>query len=149
MNGLEVVNPPSLGAPRGYSNGMLAPAGSRLLMVAGQIAWDGSQQIVSDRFAAQFAQALKNVIAVVEAAGGSPGHIGSLTIFVTDKAEYLDAIKDVGSAYRELMGRHFPTMALVEVAALLEPRAKVEIQALAAILDTASDTSGSQAEEEE
>lgn len=130
---MNAINPPSLGVPRGYSNGILVPAGSSLLAIAGQIAWDGRQQVVSDDFTSQFAQALKNVVAVVEAAGGEPGYLVSLTIFVTDKAEYLGATKAVGDAYRQLMGRHFPAMALVEVSALLDPRAKVEIQALAAL----------------
>ncbi|MEO1365704.1 MAG: RidA family protein [Acidobacteriota bacterium] len=130
---LGIVNPPSLGAPRGYANGVLAPAGSRLLMVAGQIAWDGDQRIVSDDFTAQFAQALRNVVAVVEAAGGGAEHLGSLTLYVTDKGEYLAATREVGTAYREICGRHFPAMALVEVRGLLDPRAKVEIQGLAAL----------------
>lgn len=133
MSALRAINPESLGAPRGYSNGMLAPAGSRLLMVAGQIAWDAEQRVVSADFAAQFEQALRNVLDVVEAAGGLAQHIGSLTLYVTDKAEYLGSTRELGAAYRRLMGRHYPAMALVEVAALLEPEAKVEIQALAAL----------------
>jgi enamine deaminase RidA (YjgF/YER057c/UK114 family) len=127
------INPEALGAPRGYSNGMLAPAGGAVLTVAGQIAWDGEQNIVSDVFAEQFAQALANVVAVVREAGGEPCHLAELTLFVTDHKEYVASIKEVGAAYRELMGRHFPTMALVEVQALLEPRAKIEIQALAVV----------------
>jgi enamine deaminase RidA (YjgF/YER057c/UK114 family) len=128
---LKIVNPPSLGTPRGYSNGVLAPAGGRLLWIAGQIAWDAEQNVVSDDFAAQFAQALANVVDVVRAAGGEPSHLGSLTLFVTDKSEYLAQLREVGEHYRRLVGRHFPAMALVEVNALLEPRAKVEIQAQA------------------
>ena len=130
---MEPINPENLGAPRGYSNGMLAPAGARMLFVAGQIAWDAQQQVVSQDFAQQFLQALKNVMAVVEGAGGGPEHIGSLTIFVTDKHAYLNDLKNVGAAYREVMGRHYPTMALLEVAALVEDDAQVEIQAIAAI----------------
>lgn len=131
---LEAVNPESLGKPRGYSNGMLAPAGGRLLFVAGQIAWDERQQrLVGDDFAAQFGRALANVAAVVRAAGGAPSDIARLGVYVTDKREYLDARKAVGEAYRQVMGRHFPAMALVEVKALVEPGAKVEIEAVAVI----------------
>ena len=130
---MEPINPEVLGAPRGYSNGMLAEAGARTLFVAGQIAWDPSQNIVSANFAEQFGQALKNVMSVVEAAGGNAAHVGSLTIFVTDKKAYLSDLRGVGAAYRQVMGRHYPTMALVEVAALVEPEAQVEIQAIAAI----------------
>ncbi len=128
---MRSVNPESLGAPRGYSNGMLAAAGSRLLSIAGQIAWDSRQDLVSEDFARQFEQALANVVAVVREAGGEAEHIAQLTLYVVDKHEYVEALKEVGAAYRGLMGKHFPTMALVEVAGLLEPGAKVEIQGLA------------------
>jgi len=128
---LVPINPEALGAPRGYSNGMLAPPGGRLLAVAGQVGWNEEQQITSDAFPAQFGQALANVVAVVREAGGKPEHIAQLTIFVTDHREYSATAKEVGAEYRRLMGRHFPAMALVEVKALLEERAKVEIQALA------------------
>ena len=127
------INPEALGAPRGYSNGMLAPAGGRLLFVAGQVAWDEAQNMVPGGFAAQFARALSNVVTVVREAGGRAEDLGSLTIFVVDHREYLADLAGVGAAYREIMGRHYPAMALVEVRALLEPRAKVEIQGLAVI----------------
>ncbi len=130
---LQPINPESLGAPRGYSNGMLGPVGGRFLAVAGQIAWNSSQQIVSDEFHRQFAQALANVLDVVREAGGGAEHVASLTLYVVDKSEYVQQLKEVGAAYRDLMGRHFPAMALVEVSALLEPAAKVEIQALAVV----------------
>lgn len=130
---LETINPAELGAPRGYSNGVLAPAGGRLLFVAGQIGWDGSQKIVSPHFARQFAQALDNVAAVVRAAGGEPAHIARLTLYVTDRYEYLGQLKEVGAEYRRVMGQHYPTMALLQVAALLEPEAKVEIEATAVL----------------
>lgn len=135
---LKPINPSQLGAPRGYSNGMLAPAGSRLLFVAGQIAWDSEQNLVSDDFAAQFRQALANVVEVVRSAGGEASDLAQLTIYVTDKREYLAGLKEVGRFYRELMGKHFPTMALLEVQGLLEPGAKVEIQALAALRGTST-----------
>jgi len=129
----EVVNPESLGAPRGYSNGILAAKG-RLLFVAGQIAWDGTR-VVAEDFVAQFGKALDNALAVVEAAGGGPASVARLTMYVTDKREYLGALPAVGAAYRARMGRHFPAMALVEVSALVEPAAKIEIEATAVIED--------------
>lgn len=128
----EVINPAELGKPVGYNNGMLARAGA-VLFIAGQIGWNSEQKLVSDRFSAQFEQALANVITVARAAGGGPENIGKLTIFVTNKQEYIDEIKEVGAAYRKLMGKHFPVMALVEVSALLEKGAKVEIEATAVI----------------
>ena len=127
------VNPTTLGPGRGYSHGMLAPAGGRLLFVAGQIGWNERQELVEGGFAGQFAQALANVVTVVREAGGGPADLGNLTIFVTDAREYVAALKEVGAAYREIMGRHYPAMALIEIKALLEPRAKVEIQGLAVI----------------
>ncbi len=130
---MQPINPESLGAPRGYSNGMLAPAGGRLLFVAGQVGWDDNQQIVEGGFAGQFAQALRNVVTVVREAGGGPADLGSLTIYVIDTRDYLATIKEVGAAYREIMGRHYPAMALVAVRALIEPRARVEIQGMAVI----------------
>ena len=128
-----VIDPAELGAPKGYSNGMLAEAGGRLLFVSGQIAWDGQQQIVSEDFAEQFGQALGNVLAVVRAAGGGPEHIGRLTIYVTDKDEYAASRRRVGPVYRETMGDRYPAMALVQVAGLLEEGAKVEIEATAVL----------------
>ena len=127
------INPPRLGSPRGYSNGMLAPPGSRLLCIAGQIAWNSHQEIVSDDFSEQFGQALANVLAVVEEAGGLPEHLLQLTIYVTSKEVYVAQLKEVGATWRSLVGRHYPAMALVEVSGLLEPRALVEIQARAAL----------------
>jgi enamine deaminase RidA (YjgF/YER057c/UK114 family) len=132
MSAPEIINPESLGAPRGYSNGLLLRGGS-VLFVAGQIGWDERQHIVAGGFAAQFARALANVVTVVEAAGGSPDRVGRLTIFVTNKQEYLDALAEVGAAYRRVMGRHYPAMSLVEVTALLEPGALVEIEATAVL----------------
>lgn len=125
------ITPPGWPRPRGYSNGMAARG--ELLAVAGMIGWDAQERIVSPEFVPQFRQALANVVAVVQAAGGGPEHLLSLTIFVTDKREYLAALADVGQAYREVLGRHYPAMALVQVVALVEDAAKVEIQALAAL----------------
>lgn len=130
---IEPIQPESFGAPRGYSNGMLTPPGARLLFVAGQIAWDAEQRIVDPGFAPQFGRALANVLAVVRTAGGEPENVAELTIYVTDRRAYLEALPEVGKEYRALMGRHFPAMALVEVAGLIEPGARVEIRAVAAL----------------
>lgn len=127
------VDPPELVKPRGYSHGMLAPPGGRHLMVAGQVAWNRDGELVGKDFAVQLEQALSNVLAVVRAAGGGPQQIGRLTLYVTDKQEYLDRLPEVGEAYRRVMGRHYPAMALVEVAALVEPGAKIEIAADAVV----------------
>lgn len=125
------INPASLGAPSGYSNGMLGPVGGRLLFVAGQIAWNEQQTLVSDDFLDQLERALENVLTVVREAGGEAEDVASLTLYVTDKNQYLDQLREVGVRYRGVMGRHFPAMALVEVTALLDPGALVEIQAQA------------------
>jgi enamine deaminase RidA (YjgF/YER057c/UK114 family) len=126
-----IINPEELAEPKGYNHGVKAEGS--LLFVAGQIGWDRNSMVVSDDFAEQFAQALENVIAVVRAAGGGPSNIARLLIFVTSKDEYISKTKDVGTAYRQLMGKHFPAMTLVEVSALLEPLAKLEIEAIAVI----------------
>jgi enamine deaminase RidA (YjgF/YER057c/UK114 family) len=129
----KFINPESLGPARGYSNGVLAQPGGALLFVAGQIGWDERQQLVGDDFVEQFDRALANVIAVVEAAGGRAEQIARLTIYVTDKREYLTAQREIGERYRARMNRHFPAMALVEVKSLLEDAARVEIEAIAVI----------------
>lgn len=130
---MKLINPDKLGAPRGYSNGALTPAGAQILFVAGQIGWNREQELVAESFVGQFEQALRNVVAVVIAAGGAPEDLARLTVFVTDNEEYLADLQAVGQAYRRVMGRHFPAMSLVEVQALLEPGAKVEIEGTAAI----------------
>jgi len=130
---LVFVDPEALGAPRGYSNGVVAPAGSRLLFVAGQVGWDGEQRLVSGGFVEQFERALANVLSVVRAAGGEPDQVVRLTLYVIDKEPYLESLKRVGEAYRRLMGRHYPAMSLLVVRDLLEPGALVEIEATAAL----------------
>lgn len=130
---LEIVQPAGWKAPRGYANGVIAPAGARLLAIAGQVAWDANQKLVPGDFAAQFRQALANVVAVVRATGGQPSDLLSVTVFVVDKREYLAATRALGASWRELMGKHYPAIALVQVADLLEDGARVEIQGLAAI----------------
>jgi enamine deaminase RidA (YjgF/YER057c/UK114 family) len=132
---MRYVNPEHLGAPRGYNNGVVItpPAGGSVLFVAGQIGGDRYHPVVGDGFADQFDQALANVIAVVEAAGGTPESIGKLTIFVTSVDDYVAAREEIGRRYRARMGRHFPAMTLVEVRRLVEPRAKVEIEGFACV----------------
>ena len=127
------INPESLGAPRGYSNGVMAGPLGRLLFIAGQIGWDQSQQIVSDDLVKQFDRALANVITVVTEAGGQPDRIARLVLYVTDKNEYRNRMKEIGASYRARMGKHFPAMVLVEVAGLLEDRAQIEIEGTAII----------------
>lgn len=137
---MRIVNPETLAQPIGYNNGLLFEGGS-ILFVAGQIGWDQERRIVSDDFAEQFAQALENVIAVVQRAGGSPENIARLLIFVIDKKEYNDRLRDIGAVYRQLMGKHFPAMTLVEVKSLLEHLAKVEIEATAVIPENSLENS--------
>jgi enamine deaminase RidA (YjgF/YER057c/UK114 family) len=131
MSTPTVVNPDTLAAPRGYSNGLVYPNG-RILFVAGQIGWRKDGTFV-EGLAPQFDIALANVLEVVRAAGGSPEHVGRLTVFVTDKRAYLEGTKAIGIAYRHRMGKHYPAMSLVQVAALLEDRALVEIEATAVL----------------
>ena len=131
---LESIVVPGWKAPKGYANGVLAPAGARMLAIAGQVAWDAQEQLVGrDDFAAQFRQALTNVVTILRTAGGEPQHLMQLTIFVTDVKVYASATKELGPIWKDVVGRHYPAMALVQVAALLEDGALVEIQALAAI----------------
>ncbi len=130
----QTVEPEGWEQPSGYANGLVVPAGARLLFVSGQIAWDADQVLVgAGDFAAQFQQALSNVLAVVDAAGGKPHHLVSLTVFVKDKQVYRRSTRALGAIWRELVGKHYPTMALVQVADLLEDGALVELQAVAAI----------------
>ena len=129
----EVINPQSLGAPSGYSNGLLTEPGGRLLFIAGQIAWNEKHEIVSDDFVEQFAKALENVMTVVDEAGGKPSDIARLVIYVTNKTEYLEQTRAVGERYRKHMGKHFPAMVLVQVAGLVDNAAKVEIEGIAVL----------------
>ena len=125
------VQPEGWASPRGYSNGYVVDG---TLFVAGQIAWDASQRLVGrGDFAAQFSQALANVRAVLDAAGCPPERVGRVTIYVTDKHAYLASLPAVGQAWRSSFGRHYPAMALVQVADLLEDGAMVEIEATAVL----------------
>lgn len=133
MMTFTLINPESLGAPSGYSNGVLTDAGGRLLFIAGQIAWNENHEIVSKDFVDQFDKALENVVAVVHAAGGEAANIARLLIFVTDKIEYRERTREIGERYRKHMGKHFPAMALVQVKGLLDDAAKVEIEGIAVL----------------
>jgi enamine deaminase RidA (YjgF/YER057c/UK114 family) len=128
---MTIINPPGWPPPRGYSNGIVAEG--PLLFVAGQIGWDTTGAIVSNRLVDQFDQALANVLAIVETAGGQADSITRLTLYVTDKAAYVAGRADIGDRYRARMGRHYPAMTLVEVSALLEPGALIEIEATAVL----------------
>ena len=128
----KLINPGALGAPSGYSHGVAVPAG-QLLFIAGQIAVDQDNRIVSDDIVEQFDRALGNVVVVLEAAGGKPEHVTRFVIYVTDKVAYRERRKEIGQVYRRHMGKHFPAMVLVQVAGLLEDAAKVEIEATAVL----------------
>ena len=131
---LTVVNPPDLSAPRGFAHGLVAPAGSRVLFVAGQIATDRDGRITSDDFLAQFETALTNVLAVVRAAGGAANQIARMTVYVTRMDQYRDCRSALADVWRRHMGAHYPAMALVQVTALVDARAAVEIEATAVLL---------------
>src|SRR3712207_9228992 len=129
----KLINPESLGAPSGYANGLLVDGGGKLLFIAGQIAGDKDQKIASDDFVDQFDKALANVMTVLHAAGGEAANIVRLVIYVTNRIEYRERTKEVGERYRKHLGKHFPAMVLVQVAGLLDDRAKVEIEGMAEI----------------
>jgi enamine deaminase RidA (YjgF/YER057c/UK114 family) len=129
---LKSINPEALGFPRGYSNGILADSG-KLVFIAGQIAWDHDQRIVSTDFVEQFDKALANVLIVVKAAGGTEQNIARLVIYVTTKTEYRIRTREIGERYRKHMGKHFPAMVLVEVSSLLDDEAQVEIEGIAVL----------------
>lgn len=127
----RIIQPEGWKRPRGYSNGIAAQG--ELIFVAGQIGWNEREEIVSDDFAEQTARALRNVVAVLAAAGARPEHIVRMTWYVTDKFEYKAAAAGIGEAYREIIGDVYPAMTLVQVADLLEDRAKVEIEVTASV----------------
>jgi enamine deaminase RidA (YjgF/YER057c/UK114 family) len=128
---MSIVQPEGWDQPKGYSNGILAAG--RFLAVAGQVGWNERGEFVSDDFVAQAGQALRNVLAIVAAAGGAPQHVVRLTWYVSDKRAYRAAQREIGLVYRELFGSHYPAMTLVEVKSLLEDRAVVEIEATAVL----------------
>lgn len=128
---MKILQPQGWAQPRGYANGIAARG--TIVMIAGQVGWNAAQQFASDDFTAQAKQALANVVTVLAEAGGRPEHIARMTWYVTDKDEYLANYRTLAAAYRELMGRHFPAMTAVEVAGLIEPGARVEIEATAIV----------------
>jgi enamine deaminase RidA (YjgF/YER057c/UK114 family) len=128
-NSMEFLQPKDWVPPRGYSNGVAAEG--RQVLIAGQIGWSEQGKLVSDDFVAQVERALSNIVAVLAVAGGEPHHLARLTWFITDKPAYVARQKEIGEIYRRVIGRHFPAMTLIVVAGLLEPGAKVEIEATA------------------
>jgi len=128
---MKILQPPGWARAKGFSNGI--SCSGKLVFIAGQVGWSGQGVWEARDFAGQFRQAIKNIISVLHEAGGKPEHIVRLTWYVLDKQEYLGALKDVGAAYRELMGRHYPTMAVVQVGGLVEDQARLEIEATAVI----------------
>ena len=129
--GNEFLQPAGWAAPKGYSNGVAASG--RQVYLAGQIGWNESQQLVSSRFAVQVRQALQNIVTLLAQAGGRPEHLVRLTWFVTSLDEYRAEVKDIGAAYRDVIGRHYPPMSVVQVVSLVEQGAKVEIEATAVL----------------
>ena len=127
----EFLHPKSWKATPGYACGVAAEG--RMLFLGGLIGWNAEQEFETDDFAGQVAQALCNIVAVLATGGARPEHIVRMTWFVTDKHEYLGALREIGRAYKEIIGRHYPAMALVQVVALLEDRAKVEIEVTAVV----------------
>ena len=130
---MKILQPPGWTSPRGYVNGVAAHGTT--VYVGGQVGWNAQQQFESDDFVAQARQALSNVVAILAEAGARPEHIARMTWYVVDKREYVASYRALGVVYRELVGRHFPAMTAVEVAALIEDRARVEIEVTAVVPD--------------
>lgn len=126
-----MLQPPDWAQPKGYSNGIAAKG--QLVFTSGMIGWNAACEFETDNFAQQVKQALENIVAVLLEAGGKPEHLVRLTWYITDKTEYLENVADLGAVYRAVIGRHYPVMSVLEVSGLLEPRAKVEIEATAVI----------------
>lgn len=128
---MKILQPDGWPRPKGYSNGIAAEG--HLIFVSGQVGWTAEEKFEAKEFPGQFRQSLENVLAVLAEAGAGPEHIVRMTWFMTDKREYLDSLPEVGAIYRELMGRRFPTMSVIEVSALIEDQAKIEIETTAVI----------------
>jgi enamine deaminase RidA (YjgF/YER057c/UK114 family) len=128
---MKTLQPPDWAQPKGYANGIAAKG--TLVFTSGMIGWNAQCQFETDDFTAQTQQALKNIVAVILQAGGKPEHLVRLTWYITNKTEYLEHQVQLGAVYRSVIGRHYPVMSVIEVSALLEPRAKVEIEATAVI----------------
>jgi len=132
----EIINPESLGAPRGWNNGLLAPKEGRLLFIAGQAGWEAETRGAPPDFVAQFARALDKVLAVLRAAGGEPGDLARVTIYVTDLRAYRASLKPLGEGWRARLGKHYPAVTLVEVSGLVDKGGLVEIEATAVVSGT-------------
>jgi len=128
---MQILQPPGWARARGFSNGVACSG--KLVFIAGQVGWTGEGKWEARDFAGQFRQTLKNILAVLAEAKGGPEHIVRLTWYVIDRKEYLASLQEVGAAYRELMGKHYPTMAVVQVSGLVEPEARLEIEATAVL----------------
>lgn len=129
---MQILQPPAWAKPRGFANG-IAVKGGTTVYIAGQVGFTGQGEWQEKGFAGQFRQAMRNILEVLAQAGGKPEHLVRLTWYVLDKAEYLASLKEVGAAYRDLMGKHYPVMAVVQVSALVEDAARLEIEATAVI----------------
>ena len=127
------IQPPEWAEPKGYANGVLA--GGALLFVGGQIGWNARQQFDSDDFVAQIRQTLQNIVAVLKAGGAGPEHMARMTWYIVDRVEYNARLREIGVVYREVMGKNYPAMTCVQVAALVEARAKIEIEVTAVVPD--------------
>jgi len=130
---MKHLHPPGWATPKGYANGVAARG--TLIFVGGQIGWNSSQQFESDDFIAQTRQALANIHAVLACAGAGPEHMVRMTWYIVDREEYNARLRELGTVYREVMGKHFPAMTCVEVSALVEAQAKVEIEVTAVLPD--------------
>jgi enamine deaminase RidA (YjgF/YER057c/UK114 family) len=130
---MRILQPADWAPPKGYANGIAARG--TMIFVGGQIGWNGQQQFESDDFVTQARQALRNVLAILAEAGAGPEHITRMNWYVTDKREYVASYRALGAAYREVIGRHFQAMTAVQVTALIEDRAKVEIEVTAVVPD--------------
>ena len=128
---MQALNPPGWNRPKGYSSGIMAEG--RFVFVAGMVGWTAEEKFESDDFVDQFRLALENTVAVLAEGGAGPEHICRMTMYFTDKQEYLSRLSEVGQAYRDVLGKNFPTMAAVQVVALMEDRAKVEIETTAVV----------------
>jgi enamine deaminase RidA (YjgF/YER057c/UK114 family) len=130
---MQVLQPPHWSPPKGYANGTAARG--TIVFVGGQVGWNAEQRFESDDFVAQCRQALRNIVTVLAEAGAGPENIARMTWYVVDKREYLANLRELGQVYREVMGSHYPAMTAVQVVALVEDRARVEIEATAVIPD--------------
>jgi enamine deaminase RidA (YjgF/YER057c/UK114 family) len=128
---MKILQPNGWPRPKGYANGMAAKG--RIIVTAGVVGWDEQGTFVSDTLAGQFAQALRNILAILACDGAGPANIARMTCYVTSIGDYLASAKEIGAAWREILGAHYPAMALVEVVRLVEPQAKVEIEATAVV----------------